>query len=347
VGLKTWKKALGVTVLVFGALLVSGISATVGWRPVIGPRARPLTNRSFDATPARLERGRYLAESVTGCMYCHSDLETSVEGAGITFKRGREGSGRALKSEGLSFLHTPNLTSHKSSGAGNWSDDGLGRAIREGIGNDGRALFPMMPYMNFRRMSDEDLASVVVYLRTLAPIETAHPKPQIPFPLNRLINSGPQPLDAPVPEPDLSTPVKRGEYMITLAGCGDCHTPMNDRGEFMEHLKFAGGEVLKMEGIRPAAAAANLTPSSSGIPYYTEELFLETIRTGRVRERPLSDMMPWAYYRTMTDEDLKAIFAYLKTVKPVEHYVDNAMPPTACALCAKQHGGGERNARRD
>lgn len=99
--LKRWAKALGVTALVFGALIASGISATVGWRPLIGPKTRPLTTRTFEATPARLERGRYLAESVTGCLYCHSDLETSVEGAGITFKRGREGSGRSLTPEGL------------------------------------------------------------------------------------------------------------------------------------------------------------------------------------------------------------------------------------------------------
>ena len=57
------------------------------------------------------------------------------------------------------------------------------------------------------------------------------------------------------------------------------------------------------------------------------------IRTGRVRERQLSDVMPWGHYRGMTDEDLKAIFAFLKTLKPVDHYVDNALPATACAKC--------------
>src|SRR5688500_7762281 len=108
VALKSWTKALGVTVLVFGALIAVGISATVGWRPFIGPKTRPLTNRTFEPTPARLERGRYLAESVTGCLYCHSPLDTSVEGAGITFKRGTEGAGRSLAAEGLPFLHTPN-----------------------------------------------------------------------------------------------------------------------------------------------------------------------------------------------------------------------------------------------
>jgi hypothetical protein len=135
--------------------------------------------------------------------------------------------------------------------------------------------------------------------------------------------------------------------MTRLAGCGDCHTPTNDRGEFLEGLAFAGGQPIVMDGTRPTAAAQNLTPSSSGIPYYTEKLFLETIRTGRVRARQLSDLMPWAFYRNMTDEDLKAIFAYLKTLEPIEHYVDNSMTPTACAQCGLTHGGGERNKAAD
>ncbi len=336
-------KGLGVTLLVIGALLAAGISATVGWRPIIGPRARPLTARTFEATPARLERGKYLATTVTGCLYCHSDLDTSVAGAGITYKPGTEGAGRSLETDGLPFLHSPNITSHREAGAGGWSDDALARAIREGIGSDGRALFPMMPYQNFRQMSEEDLASVVVYIRTLKPTARTHPKPATPFPLNRLIYSMPQPVTEPVPEPDVSTPVKRGEYLTRMAGCGDCHTPMNDKGQYLEQLKLAGGGLVQMTGVRPTVASKNLTPATNGIPYYNEELFLEVIRTGRVRERQLSDLMPWAYYRNMTDEDLKAIFAYLKTVKPIEHYVDNEVPPTDCRQCGLKHGGGERN----
>lgn len=96
---------------------------------------------------------------------------------------------------------------------------------------------------------------------------------------------------------------------------------------------------------REPRAAANITPAVNDSPYYTEDLFLETIRTGRVRERKLTDVMPWGHYRNMTDEDLKAIFAYLKTLKPVDHYVDNAQPPTRCSRCNLEHGGGERNKR--
>lgn len=345
--LKKLAKALGVLVLVVLVLAAAGVSATVGWRPFIGPKTRPLTSRTFEATPARLDRGKYLATAVTGCMFCHSDLQIAEPGTGITFDPSTEGAGRSMAADGLPFLHSVNLTPDKGTGIGNYTDDALARAIREGIGNDGRALFPMMPYSNFRHMSDEDLASVVVYLRSLKPIQRDHPKPTTPFPLNRLINNAPQPVESPVPQPDLSTPVKRGEYMTLMAGCSDCHTPMNDRGEFLEHLKFAGGGIVQLEGIRPTVASKNLTPATNGIPYYTEELFLETLRTGRVRERQLSDLMPWKFYRNMTDEDLKAIFAYLKTVKPVEHYVDNEVPATDCKQCGLKHGGGERNKSAD
>ena len=93
----------------------------------------------------------------------------------------------------------------------------------------------------------------------------------------------------------------------------------------------------------PRVATANLTPATNWIPYYTEDLFLETIRTGRARERKLSDLMPWKYYRGVTDEDLKAIFAYLKTIPAVPHRVDNAQPPTLCPRCGLTHGGGNTN----
>jgi hypothetical protein len=106
-------------------------------------------------------------------------------------------------------------------------------------------------------------------------------------------------------------------------------------------LDFAGGTTLK--GPWGEAASANLTPDPSGISYYDEALFLQTIRTGHVKARALKSIMPWGYFRKMTDDDLKSIFAYLRTVKPVKHTVDNTEPPTFCRLCGNTHGYGDRN----
>lgn len=339
--MKRWQKGILASIVVLAALLAVAITATIGWRPFLGPRARPLTDRRFEPTPARLERGEYLVRNVAGCLFCHSELDTSVEG--LPVKAGAAGAGRPFTAEDMPWLVASNITSDAGTGAGTWTDDMLARAIREGIGHDGRALFPMMPYLNYRQMSDEDLAAVITYIRSLPAVSLQHPATEIPFPPGPLINAVPEPLAGAVPGPDTSTPERKGRYLATLASCADCHSPRNEQGDYIAGMDFAGGNVLKYEGARPERAASNLTPSPNGIPYYDENLFIEVIRTGKVRARQISDVMPWGHYRNMTDEDLKAIFAFLKTLAPVDHYVDNGLAPTACAKCGLQHGGGARN----
>lgn len=106
-------------------------------------------------------------------------------------------------------------------------------------------------------------------------------------------------------------------------------------------LDFAGGFVL--EGPWGRVASANITPDASGIPYYDEELFKQVMRTGYVKARKLSQIMPWTVFRGITDEDLTAVFAYLRTLKPVAHRVDNTEPPTYCPVCKSAHGAGNQN----
>ncbi len=330
-----WMKRLGIVLVALLAVLAGAISATVGWRPFLGPSARALTDRRFESTPERLARGKYMVESVTGCVYCHSELDWKARGYPV--KAGTEASGRSWAEEGIPFLTAPNISADPETGGGRWSDDMYARAIREGIGHDGRALFPLMPYQNYRHMSDEDLASVVVYIRSLPPVKKALPKSQIPFPLSRLINTVPQPVSAPVLAPE---PAKHGEYLVTMSSCFDCHTPQ-DKGKPVPGLAYGGGFVF----VSPngEVASANITPDPTGIPYYDEALFLEMMRTGQAKARQIHDQMPWIFYRTQTDEDLKAMFAYLKTLPPAKHAVDNSLPPTACARCGAKHGAGERN----
>jgi hypothetical protein len=198
----------------------------------------------------------------------------------------------------------------------------------------------MMPYQGYRHMPDEDLASVIVFLRSLPPARNPLPKTAIIFPTKYLIRSIPKPLTDPVPAPDVSDPVKRGAFLVTIAGCRDCHTTL-EHGKPVPNTDLSGGQIF--DGPWGRVATANLTPDPSGIPYYYESLFLDAMRTGYVRARPLNQVMPWRHYGGMTDEDLKAIFAYLKTLKPVQHVVDNAMSPTLCVICNEIHGGGDRN----
>jgi hypothetical protein len=106
-------------------------------------------------------------------------------------------------------------------------------------------------------------------------------------------------------------------------------------------MDFAGGNVFS-EGPKDAASA-NLTPDPSGISYYDEALFMAAMRTGYVRGRELSGIMPFNVYKNLNDDDLKAIFAYLQKLKPVKHHVDNSEPPTYCKLCRQTHGAGNQN----
>ena len=330
-------KGVGIGVLVLVILVVVGISATIGWRPFIGSKKRALTDRRFEATPERLKRGEYLSEHVAGCTYCHTPQEQGPNGPELV--RGQKGGGQFFSMPGFpGTVVAPNITPDPETGIGNFTDDQLARAIREGISHDGQTLFPMMPYTHFRQMSDEDLASVVVYLKTLPPIRNALPRTEIHFPVKYLIRGVPEPVTGTV-QADLSTPASRGEYLVNLSSCLDCHTPRK-RGRLDSSMKFAGGQVFDASG---QIASPNITPDATGIGSYTEEKFVKALRTGYVGKRQLNTVMPWQGYSGQTDEDLKAMYGYLRTVPAVAHHVDNTQPPTACKKCGQKHGAGDTN----
>jgi mono/diheme cytochrome c family protein len=337
--LKTLKKVVFLTAIFLIAGIVLAISLTIGWRPFIGPKARPLTSRQFERTPQRLERGRYVFNNLAACVDCHSPHDASKLGAPVI--AGMEGAGEVMPFEDLpGRVVAPNLTPDPGTGSGSWSDDQIARSIREGIGHDGRTLFPMMPYEFYSHMADEDLASVVVYMRSLPAVVHELPKSEIIFPVKYLIRAAPRPVTVTVNSPDPSDQIRLGKYLATMASCDDCHTP-RVRGAPIPGMDFGGGNFMK--GAWGSAATANLTPDPSGISYYNEALFIQTIRTGYVGARSLSSIMPVEFYRGLTDDDLKAIYAYLRTLKPVKHTVDNSEPATYCKLCRNMHGGGDKN----
>lgn len=321
-------------------LLAVGITFTVGWRPIIGPRKRALTNRHFEATPQRLKRGEYLVEHVSLCYGCHTSFD--AKGKDTPQLLEAKGAGRALTDESGFHVVAGNITPDPETGIGNWTDDELARAIREGIGRDGRTLFPMMPYQNFRHMSDEDLASVIVYLRAQPPAHNQLPPTQVPFPVSRLINNVPQPVTTAISAPDPANPVAYGKYLVTAVGiCGGCHTPRDNHGQPIAGMYMAGGNIFDESG--HPVASANITPDPSGISYYDEATFVQMIRTGEVKGRKLDVMMPTWAFNGLTDQDLKAIFAYLRTIPPAHHRVDNTEKASLCKIDGHMHGMGALN----
>ena len=105
-------------------------------------------------------------------------------------------------------------------------------------------------------------------------------------------------------------------------------------------MAFGGGFLLK--GPWGSVVSPNITQDASGISYYDEATFRKALREGVIGARKLNHIMPYGYFQRMTDEDADAIFAFLKTVKPVVHGVDNTEPPVPCKLCGHAHGLGKR-----
>jgi mono/diheme cytochrome c family protein len=312
-------------------VLAAAITFTIGWRPFIGPKKRAVTNRQFERTPERLARGRYLVQGLLGCGLCHSPRDWNQHGAPVL--AGMELAGQVLPIPDFpGTIVAPNLTPDAETGSANWSDDQIARAIREGVKHDDSTVFPMMPYAAYRNLADEDLASVVVYLRSLTPVRNALPPSKINFPVNYLVRGAPEPLTTPVQPPNPSDASARGKYLVTL-GCG-CHTPT-------DKLRYGGGERLR--GPWGDVTSANITQDSSGINYYTETGFITVLRTGYVGARKLKSIMPFGELKNLSDDDLKTMFAYLKAQPPVKHRVDNTLPATYCKVCKQQHGAGDQN----
>lgn len=229
-----------------------------------------------------------------------------------------------------------NYGTDKETGAGTWTDDMLGRAIREGVGHDGRVLYWQMPSSTFRNLSDEELASVVVYLRSIPAMRHVVPPSKFPADLRSEIRKSLQPITKPVAAPDLSDSLKRGRYLVRLGECVGCHT---SHSEYSPGI-LGGGNYIDRFGRN--VFSANITIDPAGISY-GREAFIFVIRTGK--GGTLSPVMPWISFKNMTDSDLNAIYTYLQTIPSSRHYVSNQKPFAKCEICGMEHGFGNRNKR--
>jgi mono/diheme cytochrome c family protein len=332
---KPRKKVLKIVAAV--ALAVPALAAlAVGALALKRPAQRPASSETIERTPARLARGTYLVEHVSHCVKCHSGAD--ADRFGQPPKAGQIGQGGMVFDEKVGVpgvVAAQNITPDPDYGIGRWTDGEVLRAFREGVDRNGDALFPMMPYSYYHAMSDEDARSVVVYLRSLAPVHHEVPKKRINFPVNLLIKSVPQPLDAPVHAPsDEQDHLGYGKYLVTIAGCRECHTPHDAHGQLVPGRDFAGGWPMAIrtgDGRVLRVVPPNITPHPTAFfGTATKEEWIGRVRAFAGMDRENAPMvapgrnthMAWAAYAGMTDPDLGAIYDYLKTVPPVENHVD-------------------------
>ena len=272
-----------------------------------------------EITQERLNRGEYLATSVMGCIDCHTQRDFTKLTAPIS---GFPFSGGSLdeftEENGLpGNFYAQNLTPFY---LGNWTDGEIYRAITSGVTKDGRALFPVMPYHMFSQASQEDIFSVIAYLRTLKSQEKTVPKSKAKFPVSLLLNTMPKKaVHGEIPPKE--NLLEYGKYMITIAACIDCHTPM-EKGKLVLEEAYSGGlEFVLPTGI---VRSSNLTPDKeTGIGNWTEEMFInrfkvysDSLFTPPVVSEGFNTIMPWTMYAKIDEFDLKAIYAYLQSLEP-------------------------------
>lgn len=238
---------------------------------------------------ASIAHGKHLAEAVSPCVACHTPNL-----AGEMF----------IDEPGFAQIAAPNLTSGKGGVGGHYKDEDWVRALRHGVAADGRQLL-FMPSHWFNYMTDQDLGSLIAYIKTVPPADQEWPERKVAFiPTRILLAFGLLPFEpaliaknGPRVTPTPAASAEYGEYLVRIGVCHDCHG-----------ANLAGGEG------GGAPAGPNLTQGGE-IASWSEEDFLKTIHTGVTPGgKTLSDEMPWKDYSQMTDDELKAVFTYLQTL---------------------------------
>jgi len=277
---------------------------------------RPYPAVSASTDTAVVARGRYVVRRLANCAQCHGDPQMT--------ERNQEGEDVPL-SGGFAFKIPPgeffvrNITPDPETGIGRFSDGEVARALRNGVGHDGRAL---LPFMEMQGLSDEDLVAVVSYLRTQPPVHNMVPMHQYTV-LGNVIKAtmlanpvGPRGTP-PTASPHGAT-VENGKYLVESVGlCWACHTQRDEKTGQLVGPRF-GGATGFLEPADPGHvwAPPNITSDATTgkLGQMTEDEFVTRFKAGRLLP---GSPMPWQGFARMDEDDMRAIYRYLKTVPPV------------------------------
>lgn len=291
---------------------IAGVTIVTALRQHVTYEA-PFPTVKASADPAVIAKGRHIVMGPGHCFDCHSAAANNDS----LVKAG----GEPALSGGVPFklpfgtFYTRNLTPDTETGIGKFTDGEIARVLRHSVKPSGEAVLPFMPFQN---LTDEELTAIVSYLRSLKPVRNPVPDHEYNV-MGKLIKAfliSPQgPSETPKKVVAADTSATYGRHLVmAVANCNECHTKRDGIGNYVGE-PMAGGTVFEEKGL-PTLVSPNLTPDpSSGRIYgWSQDQFIKRFRTGKII--PYSHM-PWDAYGRMTDAELKAIFSYLKSIKPV------------------------------
>lgn len=318
-------KIAGILVLVLIMFALGAVAYVKTALPDVGEA--PQLN--IEKTPARLERGEYLANHITVCMDCHSTRDWTLYGGPL--KEGNLGGGGEAFNKDMGFpgnFYARNITPYA---LGNWTDGEIFRAITTGVSKNGNPLFPVMPYHGYGQLDTEDIYSLITYVRSLKPIKNDVPASEADFPVNILLNTMPAKAN-PGKRPDETDILNHGKYLVLAANCVECHS-QTEKGAKIPGTEFSGGMEFKFPS--GTVRSSNITSDNkTGIGLWSEDAFVKRFKLDndsgyvphKVGPKDMNTPMPWGMYKGMDEKDLRAIYTYLKTIKPIEHQVVKFTP---------------------
>jgi cytochrome c2 len=317
-------------VLYLVLLIVVVVGVLLTYLKTALPDVGEAADLKIDYTPERIKRGEYLANHVTACMDCHSKRDWSkfsgpmAEG---TLGMGGERFDQTVGMPGV--YYSKNIT---PAGISRYTDGELFRVITTGVTKEGRAMFPLMPYTYYGRMDEEDIYSIISYMRSIPSITNEVPESVSDFPVNFIINTMPQKAKHQK-VPAKTDVLAYGAYLTNASGCRECHTQA-EKGQIIEEFAFGGGREFKFPDGTTVRSSNLTSDAKTGIGAWTEQAFVSRFKvyadssyvSPDVASGEFNSIMPWTMYAKMEREDLAAIYTYLKTVKPVENAVERFSP---------------------
>lgn len=260
------------------------------------------------AAQIAVDRGRQLVNGVAACGNCHTPFTADGK---PDFSRAFSG-GRIFKEPGF-VSYAPNITPDADTGIGRWTDAQIVRAIREGVRPDGSLIGPPMAIPEYRGISDEDVHAMVAYLRSVPAVRSETPKSKYNV---ALAAYGPP--VANVPTPPKTDLVAYGRYLAGPVGhCMECHTP-RDANRHPDYANKLGAGGNTFRGPWGESLSRNLTPHETGLKDWSDDQIARAIREGVDRQgNRYKPPMGFGYYKNMSDEEIRAIIAYLRSLKPL------------------------------